>query len=832
MTPNSESAPRRRVPLALAVTATALTSIALVTSPSRASGPEISGFEVIDPIRDVSLGELVDGSYVDRVPSDEVLNIRAVTSGEVGSVAFRLDGETYRVENVEPYALAGDRDGDYSTRWSPEPGTYAITAEAFAGPRATGDLLDTATVEFTVGDGPAPAPPPPGEQPEGEPAADGPPPIDTAPGEPPTTDSGDDHDHDADAGHGDHDGHGDDDSHGDHEGHDGHDHGTDGPTHEGAAWSDPATWPDGAVPVAGEDVTVPADATIFLDESTASLGDVVVHGRLVFGDTDATLTAANVVVAGELRAGTPERPHAADARIVLTGHSSDPDLDLTALAHGGHHDHDDHPDHGDHADQHGTVHNKALVVTTGGSLELHGSPVTSWTQVDATIDAGQSTLDLVEPPTGWHVGDRIVVAPTDFFVFEIEERTITAIDGARVTVDEPFEHLHFGEIQDVEGRALDMRAEVANLSRNITITGTDEGESRILFPRRDPDNYSRVGYGGHVVVLPGATARISGVEFAELGLSGHLGGYPLHFHHTGDASASYVRDSAIHHSFQRGLVVHRTDNLRIERNVVFDTMSHSFFIEDGVEVGNQFIDNLAMLPRETTNDLRIDNPNRTSRGEERPSGFWITNPSNAFVGNHAVAIPQGQGFWFVEPDNASRTGLKKKAPEHRLPLLEFSDNTAHTVMFEVGSAGNLGYRFDWTGNALDLGAEVWTQDANAPIERFTAWKIGNHAIHIAPNRTIEIIEPTIAEARVMIHSDRRGIRQYEQPLPVLDAVLLTTTDNTAPGRTNVDITPKKFRRMLIAEPARPVVFDGLMVVGDIQLQDSKRDEHAGMVVRD
>ena len=63
----------------------------------------------------------------------------------------------------------------------------------------------------------------------------------------------------------------------------------------------------------------------------------------------------------------------------------------------------------------------------------------------------------------------------------------------------------------------------------------------------------------------------------------------------GDASASYVRRCAIHNSFNRAVNVHATHNLLIEENVLYKVMGGAFFLEDGVETGNMFLNNLAIM---------------------------------------------------------------------------------------------------------------------------------------------------------------------------------------------------------------------------------------------
>ena len=73
-----------------------------------------------------------------------------------------------------------------------------------------------------------------------------------------------------------------------------------------------------------------------------------------------------------------------------------------------------------------------------------------------------------------------------------------------------------------------------------------------------------------------------------------MGRYAIHFHLNGDASQSYVHRCSIHRSFNRAITIHGTHYLRVEENTVYDVMGGAFFLEDGVEIGNQLLNNLAI----------------------------------------------------------------------------------------------------------------------------------------------------------------------------------------------------------------------------------------------
>ena len=42
------------------------------------------------------------------------------------------------------------------------------------------------------------------------------------------------------------------------------------------------------------------------------------------------------------------------------------------------------------------------------------------------------------------------------------------------------------------------------------------------------------------------------------------------------------------------MTVHGTNDLRIENNVTYNIVGHCFFLEDGIEHGNEFVRNLAI----------------------------------------------------------------------------------------------------------------------------------------------------------------------------------------------------------------------------------------------
>ena len=132
--------------LAIAITLLALLGVAV------GSAQTITGFTLVDATTDQDLGPLRTGDVLDLSALPAELNVRAATSPTVvGSVRFGYQGNAgYRTENVFPYAIGGDTDGDYLTNWAPALGSNTITATPYSAEQAGGSAGPTATVTFEV----------------------------------------------------------------------------------------------------------------------------------------------------------------------------------------------------------------------------------------------------------------------------------------------------------------------------------------------------------------------------------------------------------------------------------------------------------------------------------------------------------------------------------------------------------------------------------------------------------------------------------------------------------------------------------------------------------
>ncbi|MBI1193403.1 MAG: hypothetical protein GC205_09530 [Bacteroidetes bacterium] len=401
-------------------------------------------------------------------------------------------------------------------------------------------------------------------------------------------------------------------------------------------WSNPATWPGGVVPQGGQQVTIPPGRTIILDVNPPALSGLRIRGTLRFAEVPLHLTTdwIMVMMGGVLEIGTASAPHFNTARITLTG----ADVDVMGLGMGG----------------------KFLSVMDGGTLELHGASrdELSWSVLDGTVLPGATSLTMVENST-WSAGDKIVLAPSGVNPLEAEELTVVYSVGRTVTFTPALQHKHFGEIQMVDGKELDMRAEVGLLTRNILIEGDEASLTN--------------SFGGHLMIMNGGNGYIEGVEFFRMGQFTKQGRYPCHWHLSGQRYDNYARYNSVHHSFHRAMVIHGTDGVTLQGNVAYDIRSHAFVIaEDGDEEDNIILNNLGMLVRQIIRQEDYAFINYTfvgssSQSESRPGVFWMKNPNQIIQGNHAAGSVDGIGFFYDGLGTA--TSIR---PDF------FQDNVAHS----------------------------------------------------------------------------------------------------------------------------------------------------------
>jgi hypothetical protein len=90
---------------------------------------------------------------------------------------------------------------------------------------------------------------------------------------------------------------------------------------------------------------------------------------------------------------------------------------------------------------------------------------------------GDTTLELSDVPTGWQIGDSLVVTGTHKTPLGTDSQDevvrIVAIDGSTVTLDRPLAYNHDTPRED-------LFAYVANMTRNITFESESGAESAAI----------------------------------------------------------------------------------------------------------------------------------------------------------------------------------------------------------------------------------------------------------------------------------------------------------------------------------------------------------------
>lgn len=439
-------------------------------------------------------------------------------------------------------------------------------------------------------------------------------------------------------------------------------------------WSDPQTWSPARVPTKGDRVLVSSKNRVVYDvDSPAVIRYLQVAGTLTFArNRDTTLNVGILTIHAndqysetgfDCHGHVPEFKHAeADGQraALEVGTLADPiPADVTARIRLHFIDGMDAKD-------------GPVIVCCGGRMDIHGAPMSrTWMKLGKTAKPGDSTITLREPVTGWRKGDRIIVTGSERGggsrfrnrpeTVTTEERTITAIEGDTITLDEPLAETHFGEG--------DFRSEAANLSRNVIVESAD------------PD-----GVRGHTMYHRHSAGSLSYAQFAHLGKEAELGRYPIHYHLVGSTMrGSSVIGVSVVDSHNRWVTVHGTHFLVVRDCVGYQSVGHGFFLEDAMEMYNLLDRNLGVQAyrgkRMKDQALPFD-PNDGA-------AFWWANGRNSLTRNVACENEE-YGFRYdcqmtrsfdctlpiLQPD-----GKFEPADVRKIGIWRFDGNESHTEGF-------------------------------------------------------------------------------------------------------------------------------------------------------
>ncbi len=483
-------------------------------------------------------------------------------------------------------------------------------------------------------------------------------------------------------------------------------------------WSNPASWQSNSVPINGEAVEIPFGKTIILDINSANLASLAINGTLVFAESDLTLTSDWIDLTGTLQIGSPTNPFTHNAIINLTGSNTN-----------------------------GNSLSRGLIVN-GGNLELYGqTPASTWNKINGHINPNSTQITILDAQD-WHSGDKIIIAPSDYYgVAETQEYEIASLTNNSLNLTSPVFDFHWGLLQYVSNSGmsltdvdrvippdntvytptiLDERAEVANISRHIVIQSPDDSL------------WQNEGFGAHVMVMNlSSVVHIDGVEFNRVGQAGQLGRYPMHWHRLsydgfgneiGDVSNHFVQNSSIHHSKNRCITIHGTNGVKLLNNSCFDILGHAIYLEDAVERRNIIDGNLVLKVRfpAVADALKLHDVSEQWGLETGASGMWASNPDNT-VTNNTFADAEGFGLWMAFP--AQPVGPNANVPilPYRMALGNYDNNTMHSnglrgVMLDNAEIDNIGTVQSIQYRPTSDGLDNWENVQNFTISGWKLWK--------------------------------------------------------------------------------------------------------------
>lgn len=473
-------------------------------------------------------------------------------------------------------------------------------------------------------------------------------------------------------------------------------------------WSDPTTWQNGAVPTNGAQVLIPAGLTETVDGVVApQLKWIHVYGGLQFATNVNTSLDVETLWTDDgavLTIGTASNPIASNVTANITFADTGPTdrtWDPMWLSRG---------------------------LLSMGFTTMYGATVTPYETLSQPATAGSTDLFTSGAPTGWKVGDNLVLGGTSASANQDEQFTIASINGNDVKLSSPLKYSHLAPNSS-------LGIYLTDTTRNITFNSQNTATARR----------------GHVMFMDMPTANINYVEFDNLGRTdksqpindpvldsnGQLvpgtgtnprARYSVHFHLVGTDAAngiSTVTGCSVVGSPGWGYDNHGS-NVDFEDNTAYNVYGSAFVAERGDEIGT-YNGNLAI--RGTGDGTGLGNMNGR-RGDldfgHEGEGFWFQGTDTTVTNNIAIGQPEA-GFVYYplngmqfDHQNEIDISVANLTPDARS---HFSSTATSVPAWEVGVrqfSNNITYA---SGNGFEA---VYDHTANANVfQNSTAWNVNN-----------------------------------------------------------------------------------------------------------
>lgn len=509
------------------------------------------------------------------------------------------------------------------------------------------------------------------------------------------------------------------------------------------SWFDPSTW-GGKVPPAGAKVLIPKGRTVVYDsESNESLKVVRVNGALKFATNKNTKLVVDTLITDTtslLQIGSKGNPVQADkkAQIIIDGSKAiDTKWDPTQVSRG---------------------------VITHGKVEIYGQDKADFVSLARDVKAGDTSLLLNEVPSGWRVGDQIVVGGTDTnsggshannSKFQDEVLTITSINGKTIKFTNNDVQggnnnaLRFDHTRP-EGFKNQLKLYVANTSRNVVFETANAKSTPIrqrghtMFMHNPDVSVQNAGFYGL-----GRTDKSKLVDDIGTNRDGSKGNgtnvrsrYSLHFHRTGSDStdqAAIAKGNAVVDTPGWAIVQHDS-NAILEDNVVFDFYGSGIVAEDGNELG-AWRNNITIKGTGIRELRSRDN----SFGAAKPrlllfdlgfggEGYWVQGAGQVEMEDN-ISISSGTGinlFGGADGGREARTVNEFKTKNLRPDMRSIAGGKDTINITEVPLRKFEGF----TSYNAENGIVVWarvrgdTHDYRSSLKDFKLWGIQEKGVDI------------------------------------------------------------------------------------------------------
>ena len=341
-------------------------------------------------------------------------------------------------------------------------------------------------------------------------------------------------------------------------------------------------------------------------------------------------------------------------------------------------------------------------------VEISGREmVRTWSLLSAPLLEGENTIQLFHSPLrmGWKIGDRIGISSMasasggsgqTFSIVDANDDGMVVLDGSSnqdySVESHPPTKAGVVNPNDPFAPAL-LSAEVANLSRNVIITGDDFrhvpcdpglpeavlGEQTSTQGCRCSSFRSKCTLGLHTAQMGGGTMSIRNARVEKCGQRGVEGKYCLHFHKLGPCPDCVFANNAIEFGHQRGIIVHGTHLSSVEANVLWDVRGAGIYIEDGNEMFNTIQYNVLVCPWPFRDGLMNGctvpgTSNSQADTANNQSGIYTETAANDLIGNRVANAFNGM---FLQANGQGRGAVYGKVCTNHLEYGRWEGNTFH-----------------------------------------------------------------------------------------------------------------------------------------------------------